>query len=393
MCYDEGTLQAYLDNELDEITAIKVEEHLKTCNTCREKLEQLKSINEFTSKTLNKSNIDLNEAWATLNEKLNKNNNKGGMFAMFTKYKKSIAAALIVAFIGASAFFPPLKNAEAKILNLLRLNKMQIVTITPEDITQIQNEFYKRDMKNIDLKEYGDIKVSENQKGYSIPPNEIDKLKSDVNYQFKLPTDKNYEIKNIYVEKVNSLEFILNVNKTNELIKAFGGTHLLPSELDKKPVVLEIGKGISISMEEKNSVNGKKVYVNLSLAPIPTVTVPEGVDVDKVIDALTNLPFLPENLKKQIANANWKETMPLPLPMMTSDFNIKEVDIRGNKGILMTNKGFADYVHLLWAEDGIIYELNIYREYKDGTPFTPNNAPEIIKENENMLFQIANSMR
>jgi len=391
MCYDEGTLQAYLDNELDEITAKNVEEHLKTCSTCREKLEQLKSINEFTSKTLNKSNIDLNEAWSTLNEKLSKNNNKGGMFAMFTKHKKAIAAALIVAFIGASVFFPPLKNAEAKLLNLLRLDKMQVITITPEDIRQIQNQFYNNGIKNIDLKEYGDIKVSENQKGYSISPNEIDKLKSDVNYQFKLPTDKNFEIKNIYVSKVNSLEFILNVNKTNELIKAFGGTHLLPSELDKKPVVVEIGKGISISMEGKSAVNGEKVHVDLSQVPIPKVTVPEGVDIDKVIDALTNLPFLPEDLKKQIANANWKETM--PVPMMTSDFNIKEVEIRGNKGILMTNKVFADYVHLLWPEGGIFYELSIYREYKDGTPVTPTNAPEITKENENILFQIANSMR
>ncbi|HHY79503.1 MAG TPA: DUF2275 domain-containing protein [Thermoanaerobacter sp.] len=390
MCYDEGTLQAYIDNELDEITAKNVEEHLKTCEICRNKLEELKYINAFTSKALKTSNIDLNEAWMALNEKLSKNS-KGGILTMFTKYKKAIAAAAVAVFIASSILFPPLKNVEAEILNLLRLNKVQVVTITPDDIRQIQNEFYKRDMKNIDLKEYGDIKVSGNQEGYSIPPNEIDKLTSDVNYQFKLPTDKNYEIKHIYVEKVNSLEFILNVNKTNELIKAFGGTHLLPSELDKKPVVLEIGKGISISMEGKSAVNGEKVYVNLSLAPIPKVTVPEGVDVDKVIDALTNLPFLPENLKKQIANANWKETM--PLPMMTSDVNIKEVDIRGNKGILAASKGLSDYVHLLWTEDGILYELNIYREYKDGTPVTPTNAPEITKENANILLQIANSMR
>ncbi|HAA63793.1 MAG TPA: DUF2275 domain-containing protein, partial [Thermoanaerobacter sp.] len=89
MCYDEGTLQAYIDNELDEITAKNVEEHLKTCDVCREKLEELKSINEFTSKALETTNIDLNEAWASFNEKLSENNKKGGIFAMFTKYKKA----------------------------------------------------------------------------------------------------------------------------------------------------------------------------------------------------------------------------------------------------------------------------------------------------------------
>ncbi|UZQ82658.1 DUF2275 domain-containing protein [Thermoanaerobacter sp. RKWS2] len=385
MCYDEGTLQAYLDSELDEITAKNVEEHLKTCDVCREKLEQLKSINEFTSKALKASNIDLNEAWATLNEKLSKNNNKGGMFAMFTKYKKSIAAALIVAFIAASAFFTPLKNAEAKLLNLLRLNKMQVITITPEDMTQIQNQFYNAGIKNINLKDYGEIIKDGSREGHQISPDELDKVESELGYKIKLPADENFEIKHAYISKNEGLEFILKVDKINELIKTFGGTHLFPKELDRKPIIINFGRAIDMNLQKKGS---KKDTVALDIVKTPEIVVPEGVDVDKVIDALLNLPFLPENVKKQIAGVtDWKETFPVPLS--TSDnTEIKEITIRGNKGILFVEKSGPHFVALGWSENGVMYNLTLW-------PNPAGDKQDFVAKEEaiNTLIQIANSMR
>ncbi|ADD03297.1 Putative zinc-finger [Thermoanaerobacter thermohydrosulfuricus] len=394
MCYDEGTLQAYLDSELDEITAKNVEEHLKTCDVCREKLEQLKSINEFTSKALKASNIDLNEAWATLNEKLSKNNNKGGMFAMFTKYKKAIAALVVVAFVVSSMLFPPLKNAEAKILNLLRLNKMQIITITPDDITQIQNEFYNRNIKNIDLKEYGEILRSGSYEGYEVSINEIDKLKSDVDYKFKLPTDENFEINHIYVSKGDGLEFKLNVDKINELIKTFGGTHLFPKELNNKPITINVGTSINIDIKEKkdnNDTENIKKSIYLTINKTPEIVVPEGANIDKVIDALANLPFLPDNLKKQIASVtDWKETLPIPMDEST---NVKEINIRGNTAIILTNKYSPNMASIAWNENGVMYSLSIYGPYEPSTDKQTINDELITQQNINTLIQIANSMR
>ncbi|MDI6603989.1 MAG: DUF2275 domain-containing protein [Thermoanaerobacteraceae bacterium] len=385
MCYDEGTLQAYLDNELDEITAKNVEEHLKTCSTCREKLEQLKSINEFTSKALNKSNIDLNEAWSTLNEKLSKNNNKGGMFAMFTKHKKAIAAALIVAFIGASAFFPPLKNAEAKLLNLLRLNKMQVITITPEDITQIQNQFNDKGIKNINLKDYGEIIKDGSSEGRQISPDEPNKVKSELGYEIKLPADENFEIKHAYTSKIEGLEFILKVDKINDLIKTFGGTHLFPKELDRKPIIINFGKTLGMDLQRKGS---EKVQVVLDIVKTPEIVVPEGVNVDKVIDALANLPFLPENIKRQISGVtDWKETLPVPMHM-ENNTKTKEITIRGNKGILIVEKSGPYFVTLGWTENGVMYNLTIWPNP------TGDNKNSLTKEEAiNTLMQIANSMR
>ncbi|MGI1692034.1 DUF2275 domain-containing protein [Thermoanaerobacter uzonensis] len=386
MCYDEGILQAYLDGELDELTLKNIEEHVKTCSTCRQKLEELKLVNEFTANALKTSDIDLNEAWMAFNEKLGKENNKRkGVVYLFTKYKKAIAAALIVAFIGASAFFPPLKNAEANLLNLLRLNKMQVITITPEDITQIQNQFYDKGIKNISLKDYGEIIKDGSSEGRQISPDELDKVKSELGYEIKLPADENFEIKHAYISKTEGLEFILKVDKINDLINTFGGTHLFPKELDRKPIIINFGKAIDMDLQRKGS---EKVQVVLDIVKTPEIVVPEGVDVDKVIDALVNLPFLPENIKRQIASVtDWKETLPIPMPM-DNNTEIKEITIRGNKGILIVEKSGPYFVTLGWIENGVMYNLTIWPNP------TGDKQNSLVKEEAiNTLMQIANSMR
>lgn len=386
MCYNEGTLQAYLDGELDEITSKNIEEHVKTCSTCRQKLEELKFINEFTANALKTSNIDLNDAWIAFNEKLSKENNKRkGVVSLFTKYKKSIAAALIVAFIAASAFFPPLKNAEAKLLNIFRLNKMQVITITPEDMMQIQNQFYNKGIKNISLKDYGEIIKDGSQEGRQISPDELDKIESELGYKIKLPADENFEIKHAYISKIEGLEFILKVDKINELIKTFGGTHLFPRELDRKPIIINFGRAIDMNLQKKGS---EIDTVTLNIIKTPEIVVPEGVDVDKVIDALVNLPFLPENIKRQIAGVtDWKET--LPIPIGTSDnTEIKEITIRGNKGILIVEKSGPYFVALGWSENGVMYNLTLW-------PNPAGDKQDFVAKEEaiNTLIQIANSMR
>ncbi|MGB9780836.1 DUF2275 domain-containing protein [Caldanaerobacter sp.] len=386
MCYDEGTLQAYLDGELDKLTSKNIEEHVKTCSTCRQKLEELKFINEFTANTLKTSDIDLNKAWMAFNEKLSKENNKRkGVVSLFTKYKKAIAAALIVAFIAASAFFPPLKNAEAKLLNIFRLDKMQVITITPEDITQIQNQFYDKGIKNISLKDYGEIIKDGSSEGRQISPDELDKVKSELGYEIKLPADENFEIKHAYISKIEGLEFILKVDKINELIKTFGGTHLFPTELDRKPIIINFGRAIDMDLQKKGS---EKIQIVLDIVKTPEIVVPEGVDVDKVIDALINLPFLPENIKRQIASVtDWKETLPIPMPM-DNNTEIKEITLRGNKGILIVEKSGPYFVTLGWTENGVMYNLTIWPNP------TGDKQNSLLKEEAiNTLIQIANSMR
>jgi hypothetical protein len=138
-------------------------------------------------------------------------------------------------------------------------------------------------------------------------------------------------------------------------------------------------------LERKGSEN---VQVFLDIVKTPEIVVPEGVNVDKVIDALANLPFLPENIKRQIASVtDWKETLPVPAPM-EPNVETKEITIRGNKGILMVEKSGPYFATLGWTENGVMYNLTIWPN-----PVGDNKNSLTKEEVINTLVQIANSMR
>jgi hypothetical protein len=84
---------------------------------------------------------------------------------------------------------------------------------------------------------------------------------------------------------------------------------------------------------------------------------------------------------------DWKET--LPIPLSTSDnTEIKEITIRGNKGILIVEKSGPYFVALGWSENGVMYNLTLW-------PNPAGDKQDFVAKEEaiNTLIQIANSMR
>ncbi|TCW42520.1 putative zinc finger protein [Thermohydrogenium kirishiense] len=379
MCFDEGTLQSYLDGEIDESLKEQIKKHLDTCEKCSVKLNELKNLNSFLDKALKTSSIDLNEAWENLNKKINKE--ERGVFHMFKKYKKYIAAAAAAAVITASIALPPVQKAEAEILSLFRLNNFKTVTITPDDLQDIKNKFYQAGNKEIDLKQYGDIKViGDYGSSKEFSKNNLDKIKSYVGYNFKIPQDvDSFKIRDsIYVEKGQSIEFKLNVDNINNLIKTFGGNKLLPENLNEKTFKIILGNSVHISSTDRNeSDSSKNISYGLDIMKTPEIIVPDGVDIEKVRDAVINMPFIPDDVRKQIASIkDWKSTIPLPV---TDADTIKDVTINGSKGIVISRKfdvssNLEVYSNLALNDNGVIYLFS-------GNNMSPD---ELIKIAESM---------
>ncbi|AST57784.1 anti-sigma factor [Thermoanaerobacterium thermosaccharolyticum] len=379
MCFDEGTLQSYLDGEIDESLKQQIKKHLDTCEKCSVKFNELKNLNSFLDKALKTSSIDLNEAWENLNKKINKE--ERGVFYMFKKYKKYIAAAAAVAVITASIALPPIQKVEAEILSLFRLNNFKTVTITPDDIQNIKNKFYQTGNKDIDLKQYGDIKViGDYGSSKEFSKNNLDKIKSYVGYNFKIPQDvDSFKIRDsIYVEKGQSIEFKLNVDNINNLIKTFGGNKLLPENLNEKTFKIILGNSVHISSTDRNeSDSSKNISYGLDIMKAPEIIVPDGIDIEKVRDAVINMPFIPDDVRKQIASIkDWKSTIPLPV---TDAETIKDVTINGNKGIVISRKfdvssNLEVYSNLALNDNGVIYLFS-------GSNISPD---ELIKIAESM---------
>ncbi|MDI3310362.1 MAG: DUF2275 domain-containing protein [Thermoanaerobacterium sp.] len=274
-----------------------------------------------------------------------------------------------------------MQKAEAEILSLFRLNNFKAVTITPDDLQDIKSKFYQAGNKEIDLKQYGDIKVS---RDYGLPKefnkNDLNEIKSYVGYNFKIPQDVDgYKMSDsVYVQKGRTIEFKLNVDKINNLIKTFGGNKLLPENLNEKTFKIILGNSVHISSTDKNeSDSSKNISYGLDIMKTPEIIVPDGVDIEKVRDAVINMPFIPDDIRKQIASIkDWKSTIPFPV----SDADaIKDVTINGSKGIVLSRKfdvssSLEVYSNLALNDNGVIYLFS-------GNNMSPD---ELIKIAESM---------
>ncbi|WP_214481126.1 zf-HC2 domain-containing protein [Bacillus sp. SM2101] len=75
-CYNEELLQAYVDDELEHHERKRCEQHLVSCDTCKDKVKQLQSFNKLMEKALNNytpityEQSEVKEAWIKFEEKL-----------------------------------------------------------------------------------------------------------------------------------------------------------------------------------------------------------------------------------------------------------------------------------------------------------------------------------
>jgi hypothetical protein len=94
----------------------------------------------------------------------------------------------------------------------------------------------------------------------------------------------------------------------------------------------------------------------------PELKAPEGVDLEQLRNTMLALPFIPDNVKKQMLSIkDWQHTLPLPY-MADQGSKMKEVKVNGNDAVLITGK---HNTQVIWQQDGHIHMLANY-EQMDG---------------------------
>ena len=102
------------------------------------------------------------------------------------------------------------------------------------------------------------------------------------------------------------------------------------------------------------------IYVGESRGP--ELVVPDGVDAAQLRDVLVNLPFLPENVRTQLAAVkDWQSTLIIP----SVDGTAHDITIDGTPAVLVSPKSAArdlrakmgplpDSATVIWNQDGVI---------------------------------------
>ncbi|MBP2072031.1 DUF4367 domain-containing protein [Thermoanaerobacterium butyriciformans] len=260
-------------------------------------------------------------------------------------------------------------------LNNLRTYDYRTDYISPEYFNKIMLQLSEDGNKYIDLKQLGYLRVNKDdkEKKYEYKLSDLYKLKSDVNYNFKLP-QRNNILSNL--NKIESsiygnqiIEFNLNIDAINKLIKSYKNNNVFPENLKGKNFRIDFFKIVYIHMDNSNEYNFPgSINFSFEIRKIPKIDVPAGVDKNKVKYAVSSLPFLPYYLKSQIAGTIDLKNL-LDIPESAKREKLDYTTINKNKGIIVSyylkdanalNKDkekSVKYLQIVWIEDDIIYQM------------------------------------
>lgn len=370
MCFEEKILQAYLDGELSGPKKKIIKSHLDLCPECASLLAKLEDNNLFVNdrlKTyfiaLEKENLDPGLCWQRLsgaeneeNIKLKEDKKWKGALKMFSKYKKQVVAATLVAVVAISFSFSSVRVFAGNLLNVFRVEQIQTITFNQEDFDQL-NSALLEGAGQIDINNLGKFEVDGKQE--TINNVNLQKAQKAVDFTLKLLGSRVEGSEPLFsVNTGVTIKFVPDTQKINQLLQSLGSAKLLSSELNGREFTIKIPALITAQYPPDSVITG-----NLLVAQCrsPELTAPEGVDVAAVRNALLAVPALPENIRRQLrAIGDWQHTIFIP----NIEGSSTEVNVNGNKGVFITQPplpaGHKDgkiMSGLVWQNEGVIYCL------------------------------------
>lgn len=354
-CFETGILQAYIDGELEIDIKKKLENHLAVCQKCKDQLDELKVNDDFVfEKITSYRQFTFDNAGPSVKttaaepKKLPDYSIEKGAEGFMSKYKKLIVSACSIALVFTCLSFQPVRAAISNVLSIFRVENIQGIKFTLEDIQKIQKKLNNLESE-VDMNKLGKI----NRTGGEIKQislEEASKLAGDSSYL--LPGELSSYTPQISTTAPSRLEFNLNVDDVNYLLKSFGAQKLLPESIEDKTFAVNFPRQFNIIYRIDNKPIG------IVRMESPEIEVPDGVNVDEIYDCLVDLPILPDNIKNQLKSIkDWKHTLYVPVVEEKSE----EVDIKGCKGYLTTGTGTKtkqSYSSLIWYNNGIIYGIH-----------------------------------
>ena len=373
-CADTGFMQSFLDGECGLQESERFIAHLETCTECSKQLEALSVLDSWTQRTLKQQlfrpteqvKVDTEAAWQTFSQRIgqptsvvqqNRTANqehvaKRSWKNMNQKTKKWVTGSSVAAVLVVSLSFPQVQAAASDFLSIFRMDKVEFVKVTQDDLAQVEGWLNSGKAGEMELKGIGKLWIDEADQG------KIDKGEHNKYYNSResaekagvklpaIPSDMTFE--GVDVSTPYTIHFEMNVEKANKLLTQLKVENRFDENLSGKRFSLHVANMQNIWM--KND----KDSISYSVVSAPELQAPEGVDMAQLRDTMLSLPFIPNNVKKQMLSIDdWQHTLPLPY-LEDGDSKMKEVKVHGQAGVLITN---SYNKQLIWQENGQIHTL------------------------------------
>ncbi|ATF14842.1 hypothetical protein A616_23615 [Brevibacillus brevis X23] len=371
-CADTGFIQAFLDGECSSKESEQFLLHLDYCETCRTQLDELSELDNWTREKMehafsekNDVKVNTEAAWQRFSQSIEKTTDtyaqerqmitnratiRRSWNQMNKQTKRWVTGASAAAVLAVSLSFPQVQAAANDFLSIFRMDKVEFVKVTQEDLRELEQWIANGNVGEMELNGIGKIWIDENdqekleQRSYYYN-NKESAEKAGVKLP-QLPQD--VTVDSVNVNSPYTMHMEIDADRANKLL----GQLQVEARFDEKLS----GKRFSLKIPQMQNVwmtAGKESY-GYSVVDAPELTAPEGVDLAQLRETLLALPFIPDQVKKQmISIEDWQHTLPVPY-MADGESKMKEVKVNGQNGMLIT----GEYnTHLMWQQDGQIHML------------------------------------
>lgn len=356
-CPNEGTIQSYIDRELNDVEMEALEMHLFQCEKCKKAYEELNSVNIFAMGKLQEYKKEFNMSPIKTGNMDIAVNSKKGVFKDMKKYKKIAAAACAAIVLTTCVTVKPIRAAVINGVSIFRAKDIKSVNISLDDVKKLEQALNEH-KTDIDIDKIGKV----NFQGGEQKELTIDEAKKELPFKIVVPksTSDNH-IEKIIIDKPSKIDFTLNVENVNQVLKSLGGKKVFPKELDGK--TFSVNMPGMLNIRYKDAANKKGISITES--KVPEIIAPAEANVDEIFNALSELSVLPPEMQKQLKSMkDWKST--LYVPNVGNQF--EEMNIDGMKAVGCFEKNYSS---VLVLKDDVLFGVN--------GNITKNEAIEIVK--------------
>jgi len=339
-CYSEGELLAYLDEQLAPRQMATVRAHLARCTRCCNSLAQLQAegdrvaalLDPYQAATLgsirtSKGSPDT-AAGLFLNERSGKTR---GVDAILKHYQGYVATAAAVIVLAGLFSFGPVRSLAAQMLQVFRVNQVQVLHFDPADVQQLESAL-QASGKQIDIASFGTFTHEQLQDCSLVDANTATVDGQKITFPESIGAYT--RTGGLQLTQGTKLLAAPKVDGINSFLTSLGSKSLLPASLNGQTFTVQVPGSVSATFEQPGVTDPLVLRCSLS----PALTVPPGVDVEQVREALLAIPILPENIRNTLAGVNiYGGTLLIPdFAIDSRGGSIESVTVNGNQGVLIT---------------------------------------------------------
>ncbi|WP_047152365.1 anti-sigma factor family protein [Aneurinibacillus tyrosinisolvens] len=377
-CQDPGFIQAYLDGEINREQRKEFTRHLDECVQCHAMVGEANRLDSWVRLTLDESFsntetelIHTEAAWQRFEQRLTetaslhqtdghgreRKETKRSWRTMKKTYKKWLAGTAAAAVLAGSLSIPQVQAAANNLLSIFRVNKVELVKLTNSDLRDIETWMVSGEPGTKEIKGIGKMWLDEETQDHHQQNFETVEEAKKAGYTTpKAP--KGYKTENIIIEPKYTLNVQLDTEKANKLLKQMNTGTQFDSKLDGKQFAITVPRSIRTSFTSASRTDGNP-WKDLSYTVVdaPQMKVPDNIDLEQVRTTVLSLPFIPENVRQQLAGIqDWQHT--LPFPYVEDEKNkTREASIQGVKGVVYESE---HETFIIWQKDGKLRQLTAY---------------------------------